>query len=349
MAWIQSAFTNLLDTFKQKIINFKCSDRIAISFENSDYSGEPLYISFRRADQLTADVILNRIEAVLQSNANFIYDQNLIISLNHIPMPIGNGRRKQIRGVDTLDFFKNKRSLISYKNMNDTFCLVYALILAKTFCEGQNNYLKKIQNNSKLLKEKGLELCHSASVDLSNGGGLEEIIAFQNYFKDQYRIVVYSGRSGTSILYENKEQNDLPKLNILFENNHYAPIKSLTGAFNFSYYCDEIECHKGYSSIYKHKCKFVCESCFAKPPCNKNNIYKDCTTCGRCFKGTQCFTNHLNRKICDNYKKCGKCYTVYIKQKTPHICHTKYCGTCQEYLNVSHKCFMQNYCLKFFL
>lgn len=332
-----------MENFKQKISNVKCSDRLSLSFNNSDYPGEPIYISFRRADQLNADVILNRIEAVLQSNANFIYDSNLITNISHIPMPNGNGRKKKIQGIDTATFFKSKRSLISYQDMNDTFCLAYALILAKAFCDGHNSLLKQLQNHPNLLKEKGLNLCHAALVDLSNGGGPDEIKQFQNYFKNQYRIVVYNGRSGESILYENTIQNNLPKLNILFENNHYVPIKSLTAAFNVSYYCDEIECHKGYASIYKHKCKFVCQSCFIKPPCDLKNISKNCLACSRNFKGEQCFKNHVTRKICENYKKCPTCYTVYVKQKKPHICHTRYCETCQEYLKISHQCYMQNY------
>jgi hypothetical protein len=48
--------------------------------------------------------------------------------------------------------------------------------------------------------EKPVELLQASGVDLSNGGGLEELQQFQEYLSD-YNIIVYDGLSSDRLIF----------------------------------------------------------------------------------------------------------------------------------------------------
>lgn len=358
LQWLHKSFSLLLENSYNKIkqvigTDIKPQDRVGIKITNNNFPDKPLHISFRRSDQLTPDVILNRFEAVVQSNENFILAPNLRITVDHIPMPIGTGGRKiNLFGSDLKTFAqkKSKHGIINYvQQHNDPMCLAYSIVLAKARADGKN--IRLMLQYPHILKEKAITLCSNACVDLSNGGSIDEIRKFQDFFQKTYRIVVYDGRSGKLILFEDKSiQKNSPRLNILFENNHFYPLKSLTAAFAVHYYCEE--CHVSYSNIiYHRKCKNSCCCCLKSPPCKSVENLQICVICGRGFRGEECFKNHerplgkgKSKPLCDTLKKCIHCKFTYIQAKaSKHVCNTSYCKTCKLYRKSDHLCFMQPY------
>jgi hypothetical protein len=56
----------------------------------------------------------------------------------------------------------------------------------------------------------------ATGVDLSRGGVVPELESFQQYFRDRYKIVAYTGQRSDSIIYEG--QVDAPKrINLLLD------------------------------------------------------------------------------------------------------------------------------------
>jgi len=50
-------------------------------------------------------------------------------------------------------------------------------------------------------------------IDLDRGGGIRELVQFQEYFKD-YRIVVFSGLNCEEIMFDGQVQNE-KRINLL--------------------------------------------------------------------------------------------------------------------------------------
>jgi hypothetical protein len=68
-------------------------------------------ISLRRRDQLKPDVVWDVLGKVIQSNARFGLSDHLEVHLDHVRIPVGNGREKaKRRSLDDLSAIK--RSIV---------------------------------------------------------------------------------------------------------------------------------------------------------------------------------------------------------------------------------------------
>jgi hypothetical protein len=112
-------------------------------------------------------------------------------------------------------------------------------------------------------------------VDLSNGGGLDELRQFQEYLSD-YKILVYDGLYPDRLIFSGNSLSN-KKLYLLYdpETNHYNVITNIKAAMAKQYMCDAL-----YDRT--HKCDKVCSLCTAAPPCTKPH-WKHCDTCKRSF------------------------------------------------------------------
>jgi len=72
---------------------------------------------------------------------------------------------------------------------------------------------------------------------LTNGGGIPELIRFQEHFYD-YKIVFYDGLHCDTILFEGQVEST-KRINLLYDdiNQHYHVITNLTGAMAKRYVC----------------------------------------------------------------------------------------------------------------
>lgn len=147
--------------------------------------------SFRRFDQYSPYLILVGLEKVLQSNTRFLIDDNLVIKVDHVKIPIGYGRRYHV-GKTTTDFFKMHKTTIfnpELKDKDSTLCLAVAILIAKAYATdiNQYNFYTYCRNYDDLIDASKL-LCQNANVNLTNGGGIDEIILFQNFLGSDYCI-----------------------------------------------------------------------------------------------------------------------------------------------------------------
>ena len=141
-------------------------------------------ISLRRCDQLKPDVIWDVIGKFIQRNEGFGLTDRQEVHLDHVRMPAGNGREKTKRRSLTV-LSAIKKSIVVVKAA--FLCLAHALIIVMARVNGDPKY-KSYRNKYKLDLPVD-ELTKASGVDLSNGGGLEELQQFQDYLSD-YKIIV---------------------------------------------------------------------------------------------------------------------------------------------------------------
>ena len=164
----------------------------------------------------------------------------------------------------------------------------------------------------------------------------EEIIDFQAYLND-YTIVVYNSRDGSSVYFEGPRAPGRNCLNLIMENHHFNVILSLTGVFATSYYCEL--CHAKYSRPNRHKkCPYICLSCHNNPPCDKHDTTKECHVCLRVFRSNNCFVNHVENGTCKKFQKCPVCHKHVWVEKSKHVCGVSYCTTCGKNQPSRHLC-----------
>jgi hypothetical protein len=87
--------------------------------------------------------------------------------------------------VSTIAYLK--KSIVEVKAKEN--CVAQALVTAMAKVTNDQDYLAYRKGRKILPKVR--ELMHASGVDLSKGGGIPELKAFQRHLS-QYRIVVYS-------------------------------------------------------------------------------------------------------------------------------------------------------------
>jgi len=104
------------------------------------------------------------------------------------------------------------------------------------------------------LKKPVEYLLKASGVDLSNGGGFEELRQFEDHLSD-YKIIVYGGLNPGRVMFSGYSRS-AKKLHLLYDRNneHYNVITSLKGAMAKKYICS------GCDTLYEntHKCDEVC-------------------------------------------------------------------------------------------
>jgi len=152
-------------------------------------------ISLRRRDQLKPDVVWAVLGKVIQSNARFGLSDRLEMHLDHVRMPVGNGREKtKGRSLDVLSAIK--RSIVVVKAA--LVCMAHALVIAIANVNSDPKY--KSYRLGRCLNKPVEEHLKASGVDLSNGGGLEELQQFQDYLSD-YKILVFEGLSPDRLIF----------------------------------------------------------------------------------------------------------------------------------------------------
>jgi hypothetical protein len=131
------------------------------------------------------------------------------------------------------------------------------------------------------------ELLQVSGVDLSRGGGIPELHAFQRYLT-QYMFVVYSGLK-CDIMFDGPVMSP-QRINLLYDGQHSHVIINLSAAMARRYVCPA--CNKGCESGAQHRCVASCDACTAIPPCTQDVARIHCDECNRHFRNTACFENH---------------------------------------------------------
>jgi hypothetical protein len=187
-------------------------------------------ISMWCRDQFKPDVVWDVLGRFIQSNARFGLTDRLEVYLDHVRMPAGNGREKT-KGwsLDVLSAIR--KSIVVVKAA--FLCLTHALIIAMARVNDDPKY-KSYRNGYQL--DKPVEvILKSFGVDLSNGGGLEELQQFQEYLSE-YKIIVYDGLSPDRLIFIVNSLSD-EKLYLLYDSDsgHYNLITNIKAAMAKKY------------------------------------------------------------------------------------------------------------------
>ena len=281
--------------------------------KNENVEDKMVGISLRDRDQLKPDVVWAVLGKVIQSNARFGLSDLLEVHLDLVRMPAANsGVRTKGRLLNVMRAIKN--SIVTVKSALN--CLAYALIIAMASVNGDPKY--QSYRDGKGLKKPVEDLLKASGVDLSNGGGFEELRRFQDHLSDN-QIIVFDDLNTDRFMFSGNSHS-AKKLHLIYDrdNEHYNVIISLKGAMAKKYICS------GCDTLYDNKHKFdkVCSPCTATPPCTKDQA-KYCSTCNRRFLSEKCFQNHLTLKVkgklvCQWRQVCRNCsylVTAYSKHE----------------------------------
>jgi hypothetical protein len=250
-----------------------------ISIHNADnQQNRPIGLSFRRRDQISRDVLWSVFEKVTQLNVRYQALYTLTFQVHSVRTPVGFGKRtEKTKGRLLSVMAQLKRSIVKVKAEEN--CLAHALLIAVARVTNDPNYIQYRMGRKKILP-KVRELLQAAVVDLSRGGGIPELQAFQRHLSE-YRIVVYSGLQCESIMFDGQVAT-AQRINLVYDGQHYHVITNLTAAMAERYVC--LACNKGCSRGAQHRCEASCDACSAIPPCIQNNARIPCDECNRHFR-----------------------------------------------------------------
>ena len=126
-------------------------------------------------------------EKVAQSNARFNAMDRLVIVVHSVKMPVGFGRTAlRTEGRQLANLAHLKRSIIEVRAEHN--CLAHALLIAIARIDRHPNYQSFCKGNK--IHPVVASLLETTGIDLTQGGGIPEIIIFQEHFHE-YKIVVY--------------------------------------------------------------------------------------------------------------------------------------------------------------
>ena len=341
MSWFKDGVNELIE---DSVKNLKPNDQVGITFCSKDFlEKSPGWLAFRRVDDLKFEDVWKILESVFQSNANSMDTDTFCMNVTYVRMPIGGGRSRYYGSFK--EMIKECKGVIEIKN-DDNLCLPRAIVTAIAQFHPDRKYKQNVRKNiGKIQDRLSTELLSQANITIDpDGSGFSELQKFQNHLKD-YRITVFKytiKKKGTEILFKGADSLEcsMKNINLLYHNNHYNVITSLTAAFCCSYYCEV--CNKGYDNKKNHRCKGKCFFCTSSPPCLRNGSLS-CLKCKRSFMNELCFQNHLttnDSNSCKNLMRCTSCLK-FFKSSREHDCNETFCSICKTHVDRNHFCFMQ--------
>ena len=146
-------------------------------------------------------------------------------------------------------------------------------------------------------------------------------------------------------------------ISILYHDEHYDAITTLSGFFGKSYYCLDCEKSANRKNVRHHRCKGKrCGGCYQFDcPDFANSLTETCLRCNRRLKGSSCRRLHLTRtekgdetddyltSVCGIFKRCDQCGKYFeLTKGTVHRCGFGKCTCCKQTVDLcQHKCFVQ--------
>ena len=306
------------------------------------------------------DALFQRMANSLNSKENFELNDSFQVSITRVRhAPRGSGHKRNLKpGHRASSILKvKKKSVIRIQNKDD-LCCARAIITAKAKLEKDPEW-ESIRKGNWRQQELALELHTKANVP-EGDCGYEELNKFQEYLKDDYRlIVVYADQAYHRRAFAGPGK---PELILLHEDNHYDVITSLPAFFGTSYAC--AHCLEGHDHEGHHRCKKnhkFCRAClqmdckdFLEALRYGNKATVRCHDCLRQFFGEQCYQAHLTKdqqrksnpgqSVCQSIRRCKKCFKLETKPENikRHKCGYAKCPSCELYVNIKqHKCYIQ--------
>lgn len=343
---IRDIHANFIDPIDGNTTKVRCV------IEHSDFDC-PITFPFMKKSDLSPKMIFDQFSRVVQSkkkadSINVTTVHNIQLSIIVANLIRGSGKKrvnemeeipvKKIKKDDVSnfkDFVKFKRSIIEIYN-EDNFCLIRAIIIAIAYIEKDKNYKNMVQRpNNKTLRSKIIKVANDCNIS-SNGCGIKDIERLEQYFENYQIMVIDKQYTITEEpIYLNKNKKFSKFIYLLYNENHFNVIVSMTAYLNKKFFCDK--CKISFYHIGNHVCSATCKTC------NRFNCKPEfsikCKTCNKFFQNLICKELH-EEKFCFYKKKCDKCNNFISLNKT-HVCdNEKWCKNCSEAVSIDHKCFM---------
>ena len=313
-------------------------------------------------DTEPAQMMLQQMSNILNSNENFAIDDSFHIEVSHIrDSGVGSGYRGLRPGTQPIELFlQNKKSVVRIEN-KDELCCARALVTAKAYREwgSRDSQYRHIAFGRPLQETLARQLHRRARVP-EGPCGLGELNLFQIVLAD-YQIVVVSADHGYQIIFKGPRQPEDKLLCLIKVQDHYHVCHSLAGFFGKAYFC--LDCEKSFNSndLQHHRCPGrKCTSCH-QAQCRDFSTAAGpatvlCRDCKRFFFGANCLLNHQTHtsagrvapvpqaSLCSTHKRCPHCQTLCpgrLKIQR-HKCGYGKCPSCHEQVPTdTHRCYIQ--------
>ena len=289
---LEKLFINLLADISD-------DDYLRLSLRSEHLDNE-IFLPFRRKENFTLSHLIDAIVKVSQSKKDFLLNGLLELDIITVkPSRIAGGTSF----VNFNSWRVNSNKVVQIKS-TDGLCLPRAIVVSKAHVDG-NNWRRIREDTHKIQTEAAIELCRNAGVEPDSlGMTYDTFVKFQNYFKDQYQLIVVTPPK--VFIYKGLPADKQIFVQVL--QGHADSLLSIKAFLRVNYWCKV--CLKGYMSLTAHRCLSTCHYCFVMPACIE--IVKiDCINCGGFFISQKCFENHIKNKVCNNYKYCKTCKKLY--------------------------------------
>ena len=227
---------------------------------NNHYLHRPIYIPFGKRNQINAEVILEAIKNVLNSNEEFLIDGFLEVNIIHVEAYQGGRTQKGFVNYQTKQ--KKSKAYIQIEN-TDNMCMARAIVVSKAFVDNDPQYdtirdsCKKDKKTTRERKDmqtiRAKALCEAAGVDHTKYCGMEEAAKFQAYLTE-YQLCILSREHNETLIFKGPEGRE-KFIYIHLDQNHYNAITKMTGFLKSSYFCHI--CNKKPMGFMQSCCDFI--------------------------------------------------------------------------------------------
>uniref|UniRef100_A0A1I8BHT5 DNA-directed DNA polymerase n=1 Tax=Meloidogyne hapla TaxID=6305 RepID=A0A1I8BHT5_MELHA len=343
---------------------------------------KPIQIPYRGLAQNTPQVVMEQLDSVDQSGKRMgrpsLYSQPIHIEIVMGPSheealeliqkgQRGSGRkpREIFQGID-----KNNLIEVHNEDLGEPFknhCLLLAVQLTLLYVnmaksskenvkfqriisgKGARSTLHRrmlIKEMLKQMKQHGIRY----APNLRHYSVEEHVPLIQKYlnerFPGEYRLSVFGENGQTRQLWKGPDRAKKDVILYLKEGHFYGIRKLNTFFGKHSYYC--IECEVTYHSKKEHRqtCVAKCPRCCgigADFPCKEiKNVEINCLKCSNLFRNKECYKRHIEKGICQMFKRCKECGQIYrVKNNEGHVCFIRFCSLCRSMHKREEQCYVQ--------
>lgn len=343
------------------------ADHIGLEIDSPELS-YPFGMGIRPITENTLDLLYNRFNQVDQSfkfsDENGAERSKLLSALITVKVDTVTSTKpslvggKPARPLPPISIAAT--SLIAITPLEENYCLFYAIELTRVYQSKilDTRRFSELMGKSKIRQKQYVDvLLDGAKIPR----GLREydaavyVPAVQQYYDEmypgKYRIFVFSSASYKPVLKSETLTYEIP-LAIYHHNDHFDGIKHITSFFGKKSYCFFCERPYDRGSTHSSSCKGRCINCLRvgpQFPCKKSatdfSIWLECERCGKNFANKDCYTTHLEKRLCDISKRCRACGVIYLERNVKkgggHKCDASHCRKCGIYHNKEKGCFMQ--------
>ena len=293
---------------------------------------DPIVVPLQPWDQLNADVVMETLEKVLNSNQNLAVDESFDISVGTVDLPKGGARRRITKTKGKKNSIDLKTSIVSIRN-DDQLCMARAIGVSWsklkrctpedwkdiTKTRGKKSNLQLMLENQKVPESHFKHLINKdrdeqehlaiaisklAGVPLDRPASLNDVEAFENLLG--VRVMVISARLGNKFITSPSTDERKCIYIYLVDEDHFHAITSITGFFCSNLFCKN--CLKHYDHPERHQCDTSCIVC-KRGNCPKTDNPRTCEDCNMECRSETCYQKHkpepVHKKGQHNWKRSG--------------------------------------------